>query len=415
MVRMGTILNSLKRIRLKYMGSWLKDQLSRPEWFRNLIVNRSAWGAFSIYAHIRRSDSKAKRAYVSKANAEKAAFEMSMKYGYSFVVYKCLFCEGWHISKTTERDVHGKTTKEIASQTYIVPVNMELNRKRLEKIVDKWLRPVLGGVMGDFPEMDGISTKLSKFRSLGVKTIIDVRVSVQNPEELSEICRRYGVKYFYYSFEGGQEGFLSANDDTVRLFPRLCQLIEAGGYYLCGRGEAILALMLYWVYFGADKGLNFCQIIKTKEEDYDCNCLPYYDEAFLYGNFSRVTSGMQERFAEYGQMPLKREVLNLRERKIWTRPWWYGFSDKLEGNYSFLTISKGPRYGVYRVSIERDHLGWVEEPNREFDNWHYNYIYEGHELSGEVSSFEEARKVLFDYIYSHTTPEEYYKLMKLNG
>ena len=105
---MGIVLTSLMRIRLKYMGSWLKDQLSRPDWFRNLIVNRSAWGAFSIYAHIRRSDSKAKRAYVSKANAEKAAFEMSMKYGYSFVVYKCLFCEGWHISKTTERDVHGK-------------------------------------------------------------------------------------------------------------------------------------------------------------------------------------------------------------------------------------------------------------------------------------------------------------------
>ena len=409
---MGTILTSLKKIKPKYIGCWLKDQLSRPDCFRNLLVDRSAWGAFSIYAHIRRSDEKTKNAYSDKVQAEKAAFGMSIKYGHSFVVYKCLFCEGWHISKTTERDVHGRTTNEFASQTYIVPVNMELKRKRLEKIVDEWLRPVLGGVMGDFPEMDGIATKLSKFRSLGVKTIIDVRVSVQNPEELSDICRRYGVEYLYYSFECGHEGLLYAKDDTVRLFPRLCELIEAGGYYLCGRGEAILALMLYWVYYGADKGLDFCQIIKTKEESYDSHCLPYYDEGMLYGNFSRVTSGMQERFPEYGQLPLSRDVLSLRWKRIWTRPGW---SHTLEGKCSFLTISKGPRYGVYRVSIERDYLGWIEEPNRECDYWRYNYIYEGHELSGEVSSFEEARKTLFDYIYSHTTPEEYYKMMKLKG
>lgn len=286
-----------------------------------------------------------------------------------------------------------------------------MKKIRLEKIVGEWLRPVLGGVMGDFPEMDGIATKLSKFRSVGVKTIIDVRGSVQNPEELSEICRRYGVEYLYYPFEGGQEGFLYANDDTVRLFPRLCQLIEAGGYYLCGRGEAILALMLYWVYFGADKGWNFCQIIKTKEENYDCHCLPYY-EGLLYGNFSRVTSGMQKRFPEHGQLPLSRDVLSLRRNRIWTRPGW---SDSLEGKYSFLTISKGSRYGVYLVSIENDSLGRIEEPNRECEHWRYNYVYEGHELFGEASSFEDARKLLFDYIYSHTTPEEYYKLMKLKG
>ena len=286
-----------------------------------------------------------------------------------------------------------------------------MKKIRLEKIVGEWLRPVLGGVMGDYPEMDGIATKLSKFRSVGVKTVIDVRVSVQNPEELSEICRRYGVEYLYYSFEGGQEGFLYANDETVKLFPRLCQLIEAGGYYLCGRGEAILALMLYWVYFGADKGWSFCQIIKTKEENYDCHCLPF-DDGLLYGNFSRVTSGMQERFPEYGQLPLSRDVLSLRRNRIWTRPGW---SDSLKGKYSFLTISKGSRYGVYLVSLENDSLGRIEEPNRECEHWRYNYVYEGHELSGEASSFEDARKILFDYIYSHTTPEEYYKLMKLNG
>ena len=72
-----TIMISLKKIKPKCIGVWLKDQLSRPDCFCNLFVDRSAWGAFSIYAHARRSDGKSKIAYSSKAKAEKAAFNMS--------------------------------------------------------------------------------------------------------------------------------------------------------------------------------------------------------------------------------------------------------------------------------------------------------------------------------------------------
>lgn len=79
---MRTILISLKKIKLQYIGCWLKDQLSRSDWFRNLFLNRSAWGAFSIYAHAKRNDGKAKITYSCKAKAEKAAFDMSKKYGY---------------------------------------------------------------------------------------------------------------------------------------------------------------------------------------------------------------------------------------------------------------------------------------------------------------------------------------------
>ena len=82
---MGTILTSLKKIKPKHIGIWLKDQLSRPDWFRNMFVNRSAWGAFSIYAHARRSDGKAKTAYITKVDAEEAALKMSKKYGVRFV------------------------------------------------------------------------------------------------------------------------------------------------------------------------------------------------------------------------------------------------------------------------------------------------------------------------------------------
>ena len=73
---MGTVLTSLKMIKPIQIGCWLKDQLSRPEWFRNLVVDRSAWGAFSIYAHVRRSNGKAKISYKSKFKAEKTASDM---------------------------------------------------------------------------------------------------------------------------------------------------------------------------------------------------------------------------------------------------------------------------------------------------------------------------------------------------
>ncbi len=104
----------MKKIKIRFIGCWLKDQLSRPEWFRNLIATRSAWGAFSFYAHARRSDGKSKIAYSSKAMAEKAASDMSKRYGYPFTTYKCLFCEGWHVSKAVGRTAQGKTTEEIA-------------------------------------------------------------------------------------------------------------------------------------------------------------------------------------------------------------------------------------------------------------------------------------------------------------
>ena len=84
---MGTVLTSLKKIKPKYFGIWLKDQLSQPDWFRSLIVNRSAWGAFSIYAHAKRSDGKSKISYKSKAKAEKAAFDMAKRYGYPFTIF----------------------------------------------------------------------------------------------------------------------------------------------------------------------------------------------------------------------------------------------------------------------------------------------------------------------------------------
>lgn len=148
---MGKALTSLKKIKPKYIGIWLKDQLSQPDWFRNLIVNRSAWGAFSVYAHARRSDGKAKISYKSKAKAEKAAFDMEKRYGYSFTTYKCLFCDGWHVSKAVKRNTEGKTTEEVALDKYAVKAVVRPDGLDVERIMSTGipdLTPVYGGFRG---------------------------------------------------------------------------------------------------------------------------------------------------------------------------------------------------------------------------------------------------------------------------
>ena len=148
---MGTALTSLKKIKPKYIGIWLKDQLSQPDWFRNLIVNRSAWGAFSVYAHARRSDGKAKISNKSKAKAEKAAFDMEKRYGYSFTTYKCLFCDGWHVSKAVKRNTEGKTTEEVALDKYAVKAVVRPDGLDVERIMSTGipdLTPVYGGFRG---------------------------------------------------------------------------------------------------------------------------------------------------------------------------------------------------------------------------------------------------------------------------
>ena len=77
--KMELILTSIKRIKPKNIGCWLFDQIRRPNWFLRLFLQRTAWGAFSIYSHFKRSNEKPKIAYPSKSKAENAAVDMTKK------------------------------------------------------------------------------------------------------------------------------------------------------------------------------------------------------------------------------------------------------------------------------------------------------------------------------------------------
>jgi len=253
---MKTILISLKKIKLEYVSCWLKDQLSRPGWFRNLFVDRSVWGAFSIYAHARRSDGKSKIAYSSKAKAEKAALDMSKKYGYPFAVYKCLFCEGWHISKTVKKDALGRTTEEITLDKYAVKVTLKKDILDVERIMATGI-PDLAQVYGGFRGRTLSSTRqLHAWNTMiesGINQIIDLRADYSS-DFYSELCQRSGISYFKYPV--AYEDVWIAK--MVELFPDFCKLIDNGRFYIaCAMGlhRTDIALCSYWAFYAADKGI----------------------------------------------------------------------------------------------------------------------------------------------------------------
>ena len=251
-----TILTSLKKIKPQHIGCWLKDQLSQPDRFRNLFVDRSAWGAFSIYAHARRSDGKSKIAYSSKSKAEKAAFDISKRYNCSFTVYKCLFCEGWHVSKTAKKDALGRTTEEIILDKYAVKAIVRSEGLDVERILSTKI-PDLAQVYGGFRGRTLSSTRqLHAWNTMiesGINQIIDLRADYSS-DFYSELCQQSGISYFKYPV--AYEDVWVAK--MVELFPEFCKLIDNGRFYIaCAMGlhRTDIALCTYWVFYAADKGI----------------------------------------------------------------------------------------------------------------------------------------------------------------
>lgn len=252
---MGTISTSLKMIKPKYIGIWLKDQLSRPDWFHNLVVDRSAWGAFSIYAHIRRSDGRPK-IVANKAKAEKFASGMTKKYGHPFTVYKCLFCEGWHVSTIAGADVNGKATEEKVLEKYAVKTPASQEELDVDRILATGI-PDLAQVYGGFRGRTLSSTRqLHAWNTMiasGISQVIDLRADYSS-DFYSELCRRSGVSYFKYPVAYEEEWIAK----MVELFPEFCKLIDNGRFYIaCAQGlhRTDIALCTYWMFYAADKGI----------------------------------------------------------------------------------------------------------------------------------------------------------------
>lgn len=252
---MNILIASIKGIKFKNLPVWIKHQLNLDGWVKRLFIKRSAWGAFSVYSHIKRSNGKPKNAYSTKSKAENAAVDMAKKYRKSFTVYKCLFCDGWHVSQ----DAHGvpvqeKSAEAMALEKYAKKPTVLATALDVEKILSTGI-PDLAPVYGGFRGRTLSSTKqLHAWKTMmeaGINQVIDLRADYTS-DFYYELCRKSGIAYFHYSVSYEEV------EQMARLFPEFCRLIDNGRFYIaCAMGlhRTDIALCTYWVFYAADKGI----------------------------------------------------------------------------------------------------------------------------------------------------------------
>ena len=252
---MSLLIASIKGIKFRNLPVWTKHQLNLDGWVQRLFIKRSAWGAFSVYSHIKRSNGKPKNAYSTKSKAENAAVDMAKKYGKPFTVYKCLFCDGWHVSQ----DAHGvpvqeKSADAMALEKYAKKPTVLATALDVEKILSTGI-PDLAPVYGGFRGRTLSSTKqLHAWKTMmeaGINQVIDLRADYTS-DFYNELCRKSGIAYFHYSVSYEEV------EQMARLFPEFCRLIDNGRFYIaCAMGlhRTDIALCTYWMFYAADKGI----------------------------------------------------------------------------------------------------------------------------------------------------------------
>jgi len=88
------------RLRNIILALWQQGPPRRA--FRNFIITGNAWGLFHINSHKRQDTGKLKVMYNTKKSANKAAESQGKKYDKHFSVYKCMFCNGYHLGKNRD-------------------------------------------------------------------------------------------------------------------------------------------------------------------------------------------------------------------------------------------------------------------------------------------------------------------------
>lgn len=102
MMIMKDFITSDEPIKMKNVVAGIKDQLPLKRLLYNFFVTGNAWGMFSESSHSIKVDDfldKPKVCYNTKTSASKAATKMEEKHNKHFSVYKCVFCDGYHIGK----------------------------------------------------------------------------------------------------------------------------------------------------------------------------------------------------------------------------------------------------------------------------------------------------------------------------
>lgn len=294
------------RISFRNVCAWLADQMTHP----STLFQCKSWGVFSVYAHVRRSDRRPKAECDTKERALTTADFMAEKYGGKYSVYKCVYCDGWHVAKepqSSSKSQEAEKAKVIAEVAKNSVVDSELNLEKLMTLDIPDLAPVYGGVRGRT-----LSSPRQKFawptvKECGIRTIIDLRADGINTH-LSDMCKKFGMEYFYYPVDK-KTSFI---EHTVKKFPQLCEKIDAGNFYIaCAMGlhRTDIALCCYWIFYGVEKGLPAPEIRGYRMADgHDVDKIMRVVNAFY-----RYVTEMK------GEPPFSPETLTYRKKIITER------------------------------------------------------------------------------------------------
>ena len=116
------------------------------------------------------------------------------------------------------------------------------------------IHPAYGGVRGKTMSSRGLGYAWPVIKEAGVDTIIDLRNDGANPRMMA-LSEEYGMEYFYYPVDNRVDMIRS----MVDMFPELCRHIDHGCFYIaCAMGlhRTDIALCAYWVFYGADRGME---------------------------------------------------------------------------------------------------------------------------------------------------------------
>ena len=179
---------------------------------------------------------------------------------------------------------------------------MNYERLKMTHIPD--LASVYGGVRGSTMSSRHQAYAWRALQEAGVKTIIDLREK-DKTERLPALCDEYSMRYFHYPVDTTAEAVAK----MVEFFPQFCELIDSGDFYIaCAMGlhRTDIALNAYWMYHGADMGIQPPEIHGYRQED-----------GHTLDKLNRVLNALYLAFTEQnGVEPISQQKFNERKKII---------------------------------------------------------------------------------------------------
>ncbi len=221
------------------------EQLFRHNAWSNIFITHDSFGIFSKYSHISRRSNRPKVSFSSRVDAQKAADTMGKKYGVHFSVYKCAWCDGWHIGKNSRNKYDIDFKKESEKAGFINHPNILYEKLKHLRIAD--FAPVYGnGVRGRTLSGCGNVKLLHAIRDAGIKVVIDLRTQ-DHTNRFEQDVVKAGLEYFHIPIDKNGTDV----HEIISALPELFNWLDKGYYYMaCAMGlhRTDIALALYYVF-----------------------------------------------------------------------------------------------------------------------------------------------------------------------